>query len=159
MQEKMEDANETKQFLKTGGYSILPQKQVTAKNNKSKRKHPPHNNPPTEQKPPNDAQTHSRTQQYEWENWTLTSLRKAVALTWLISFVSWDRIVTPMMQCSTLSWGRDRESSQQSHLSSEVHLLLGRFLDRFVYKAFIFVVLWLEKSTWVIPSREFKICF
>lgn len=49
---------------------------------------------------------HSRTQQYEWENWTLTSLRKAVALTWLISLVSWDRIVTPMMQCSTLSWGR-----------------------------------------------------
>lgn len=63
---------------------------------------------------------HSRTQQYEWENWTLTSLRKAVALTWLISLVSWDRIVTPMMQCSTLSWGRRGQGKE---------LLLGCFQE------------------------------
>lgn len=38
------------------------------------------------------------------KNMALTSMRKAVALTWLISLVSWDKIVTPMMQYSTLSW-------------------------------------------------------
>lgn len=47
------------------------------------------------------------------KNMALTSMRKAVALTWLISLVSWDKIVTPMMQYSTLSWLKKKKVKQK----------------------------------------------
>ena len=59
-----------------------------------------------------DHTTHRQKTATPSENRALTSVRKAAALTWLISLVSCDRIVTPMMQCSTLSWLKEGKAER-----------------------------------------------